>query len=218
MFRKSKDPADTTPDPDCKPANVVNVVGFVHGTVSILDTIMCSYNRCFLLGLRTRSPRPRGLVVQWRPVSNGCKGGPKKRQRPEAETGEVASTASTAPTPPRAATAASPLHQTGVFKGGLSRVTTSIRRGPLRLTLFQTSTTAAAVACTAAAFSAIAATAAFATANAPAAAAPNAAAACNSVFLIFLGQEDRHNFANIEIQAKLSWAKLNIVELDNAAY
>ena len=31
-------------------------------------------------------------------------------------------------------------------------------------------------------------------------------------------EEDRHNFADIEIQAKLSWAKLNIVEIDNAAY
>ena len=30
--------ADTIPDPDCKPANVVDVVGFVHGTESILDT------------------------------------------------------------------------------------------------------------------------------------------------------------------------------------
>ena len=31
-------------------------------------------------------------------------------------------------------------------------------------------------------------------------------------------EEDRHNFADVEIQAKLSQAKLNIVEIDNAAY
>ena len=31
-------------------------------------------------------------------------------------------------------------------------------------------------------------------------------------------EEDRHNFADIEIQAKLSSAKLNIFEIDNAAY
>ena len=40
---KSTDPADTTPDPACNPAKVVNVVGFVHGTESILDTTMRSW-------------------------------------------------------------------------------------------------------------------------------------------------------------------------------
>ena len=36
----------------------------------------------------------------------------------------------------------------------------------------------------------------------------------------FLGlkfEEDRHNFADIEVQAKLSEAILNMVEIDNAA-
>ena len=31
-------------------------------------------------------------------------------------------------------------------------------------------------------------------------------------------EEDSHNFADIQIQAKLAWAMLNIVKIDNAVY
>ena len=109
---KSKDPANTTQDPACNPANVVNVIGFVHGTESILDTTMRSwiedlrvidqqwtpvsilhtrhlrqleaagYTPGFLFGLQTRLPRQHRLVVQWQPVSIGCNGGPQKKAVP----------------------------------------------------------------------------------------------------------------------------------------
>ena len=36
---KSTDPADTTPDPASNTANVVDVVGFAHGTKSIRDAL-----------------------------------------------------------------------------------------------------------------------------------------------------------------------------------
>ena len=83
---------------------------FVRGLkIHVLWTSQCPYNEApvatggskiqfwFLLGLRARQPRQRGLVVQWRPVSTGCKGGSKKRQRAEAESSEVSAVVSAAP-------------------------------------------------------------------------------------------------------------------------
>ena len=55
---KSTDPADTTPDPACRTADIVDVVGFVHGTESILDTT-----------IRSWIEDPRVMDQQWKPVS-----------------------------------------------------------------------------------------------------------------------------------------------------
>ena len=55
---KSTDPADTTPDPACKTADIVDVVGFFHGTESILDTT-----------IRSWIEDPRVMDQQWTPVS-----------------------------------------------------------------------------------------------------------------------------------------------------
>ena len=55
---KSTDPADTTPDPACRTADIVDVVGFVHGTESILDTT-----------IRSWIEDPRVMDQQWTPVS-----------------------------------------------------------------------------------------------------------------------------------------------------
>ena len=113
---KSTVPADTMPAPACNPENVVvqivHVVGFIHGTESILaGTRLCvrgfktaryrpamdaslhimrhwyqlaaaRHNPGFFSGLRTRSPRPLGLIMQWRPVSTGCIGGQPKTAAP----------------------------------------------------------------------------------------------------------------------------------------
>ena len=51
---KSTDPADTTPDPACKTADIVDVVGFVHGFESILDTT-----------IRSWIENPRVMDKQW---------------------------------------------------------------------------------------------------------------------------------------------------------
>ena len=149
---KSTDPANTTPDPACHPTNVVNVVGFVHGTESIMDTTMRSWIE-----------DPRVIDQQWTPVSilqgtggnwrqlaffSDCERGRRARldwlcsgdpSAPVAKGAEKKGSAQRLnparllqwsrlpPFPPRVATAASPLHQSGVLKGGLSRVSTSIR-------------------------------------------------------------------------------------------
>ena len=52
------DSVDTTQDPACNPANVVYVVGLVHGTKSILDTTMRSWIE-----------DQRVIDQQWTPVS-----------------------------------------------------------------------------------------------------------------------------------------------------
>ena len=109
---KSADPSNstqsyTTPDPGCNTTCIVDVVGFAHGGESFLDTTMYSWipnprvidrqwtpahiqsgtggNPRFLLGMRTRSPRPRGLVVEtveWQPVSTEPKGRAQKTAAP----------------------------------------------------------------------------------------------------------------------------------------
>ena len=77
----------------------------------------------FLLGLRTRSPRPLRLVVQRRSVSTGCKGGRKKRQRPEAESGEVAAMVSTAPLPAASGNGGKPAtSERGAQRRALARI------------------------------------------------------------------------------------------------
>ena len=65
---KSTDPADTTPDPACNPAKVVNVVGFVHGTESILDTTMRSWieDPCVIDQQRTPVSILQGSGGNWR--------------------------------------------------------------------------------------------------------------------------------------------------------
>ena len=110
------DSADTTQDPACNPANVVDVVGFVHGTESILDTNMRSWIQDPLVIDQQWTPVSiqQGTGGKWRQhdiilaffsnCERGCRvrvdwlcsgdpsapvamGGRKKRRRPEAESG-----------------------------------------------------------------------------------------------------------------------------------
>ena len=156
---KSTDPADTTPDPACNPANVVNVVRFILGTESILDTTMRSWIEDSLVIDQQWTPFSilQGSCGNWRQHDiilaffSDCDRGSSARvdwscstvpSAPVAKVGLKKGSAHAAqrlnqarwlqwsklpPSSPRAATAGSPLRQTGVLKVGLSRVLTSIR-------------------------------------------------------------------------------------------